>query len=79
MIANFVLVMTVISKQGHEPSVTEATENTEQIATTGLKVKEADFYDPFAQWLKNDLDEVTKVASLGGAGLKSKWGLQTWW
>lgn len=48
--------------------------NTEQIATTGFKVKECDFYEPFAQWLQNDLDEVTEVASLGGAGLKSKWG-----
>jgi hypothetical protein len=48
--------------------------STEQIAVTGIKVKESDFYEPFAQWLKNDLDEVTEVASLGGAGLKSKWG-----
>jgi hypothetical protein len=48
--------------------------STEQIATTGAKVKECDFYDPFSQWLKNDLDEVTVVRSLGGAGLKSKWG-----
>ena len=67
-------LFTPISKQGHETSIIEATEGTEQIATTGLKVKEPDFYEPFAQWLKNDLDEVTKVASLGGAGLKSKWG-----
>jgi len=49
-------------------------ESAEQIAPTGIKVKESDFYDPFAQWLKNDLDEVTEVATLGGAGLKSKWG-----
>lgn len=49
--------------------------STEQVApTTGVKVKELDFYEPFAEWLKNDLDEVTDVASLGGAGLKSKWG-----
>lgn len=47
---------------------------TEQVAPTGVKVKESDFYDAFADWLKNDLDEVTDVASLGGAGLKSKWG-----
>jgi hypothetical protein len=47
---------------------------TEQVAPTGVKVKETDFYKPFAQWLKNDLDEVTNVRSLGGAGLKSKWG-----
>ena len=48
--------------------------STEQIAQTGIKVKEADFYAPFAEWLRNDLDEVTEVAPLGGAGLKSKWG-----
>jgi hypothetical protein len=48
--------------------------NTEQVATTGIKTKESDFYQPFAEWLKNDLDEVTKVVALGGAGLKSKWG-----
>jgi hypothetical protein len=47
---------------------------TEQVATTGEKVKELDFYETFAEWLKNDLDEVTVVSSLGGAGLKSKWG-----
>jgi len=35
---------------------------------------EIDFYEPFAEWLKNDLDEVTVVSSLGGAGLKTKWG-----
>jgi hypothetical protein len=48
--------------------------STEQVAPTGQKVRESDFYEPFAEWLKNDLDEVTEVASLGGAGLKSKWG-----
>jgi len=47
--------------------------STEQVAPTGVKVKESDFYEPFAEWLKNDLDEVTEVASLGGAGLKPKW------
>ena len=46
----------------------------EQIAPTGVKVKESDFYEPFAEWLKNDLDEVTDVAPLGGASMKSKWG-----
>lgn len=35
---------------------------------------EADFYEPFADWLKNDLDEVTVAAELGGAGLHKKWG-----
>ncbi len=64
-------LFTPISKQGNEVMLAETTE---QIATSGEKVKESDFYEPFAQWLKNDLDEATKVAALGGAGLKSKWG-----
>lgn len=64
-------LFTPTAKSGNEaPTV----ESTEEIAETGVKVRESDFYEPFAEWLKNDLDEVTEVASLGGAGLKSKWG-----
>jgi hypothetical protein len=48
--------------------------NTEQIAPSGTKIRESDFYEPFADWLKNDLDEVTDVAPLGGASMKTKWG-----
>lgn len=48
--------------------------DTEQTAPSGAKVRESDFYEPFAEWLKNDLDEVTDVAPLGGAGMKTKWG-----
>ena len=41
----------------------------EQIApTTSVKV------EPFAERLKDDVDEVTEVASLGGGNLKSKLG-----
>lgn len=48
---------------------------TEQTAPSGTKIHEADFYEPFAQWLKNDdLDEVTDAAPLGGAPMKTKWG-----
>ena len=46
----------------------------EQVPVTTPKVKEEDFYRPFAEYLKNDLDEVTTVASLGGSVLKTKWG-----
>jgi hypothetical protein len=35
---------------------------------------EEDFYSPFADWLKSDLDEATVTITLGGAGLKKKWG-----
>lgn len=64
-------LFTPLGKSANEPPPLGATE---QVAPTGVKVKETDFYEPFAQWLKNDLDEVTNVRSLGGAGLKSKWG-----
>lgn len=36
--------------------------------------KEELFYGPFAEWLQKDLNEATIAASMGGAGLKSKWG-----
>ena len=32
------------------------------------------FYEPFAEFLKNDLGEATEAMPLGGAGLKTKWG-----
>ena len=38
------------------------------------KFKEEDFYEPFADYLKNDLDEVTTVSALGGCGLRGRWG-----
>jgi hypothetical protein len=64
-------LFTPLSKQGNDAI---GVESVEQTAPTGVKVKESDFYEPFAQWLKNDLDEVTEVVPLGGAGLKTKWG-----
>jgi len=36
--------------------------------------EEDDFYEPFAEWLKNDLDEATDAAALGGAAMGKKWG-----
>jgi hypothetical protein len=54
---------------GTKESDTVSAGSTEKIApTTGVKV------EPFAEWIKNDLDEVTELASLGVGGLKSKWG-----
>jgi hypothetical protein len=38
------------------------------------KYKEEDFYAPFAEWLKNDLDEATIAVPIGGAGFQKKWG-----
>jgi hypothetical protein len=36
--------------------------------------REEDFYGPFADWLTNELEEVTVAVPLGGAGLQKKWG-----
>jgi len=46
----------------------------EQTGARGTKINEADFYGGFAEWLRDDLGEVTVAKSLGGATLKSKWG-----
>jgi hypothetical protein len=43
-------------------------------AATKTKTAEKDFYEPFAEFLKNDLDEASECVPFGGAGLKSKWG-----
>lgn len=37
-------------------------------------VKEEDFYAPFADWLKNEIEDVTHAISLGGKTFKDKWG-----
>lgn len=36
--------------------------------------KEQDFYEPFANWLRDEMEEVTVAAPLGGSVLKEKWG-----
>lgn len=38
------------------------------------EVAEEQFYEPFADWLKNELEECTKVVSLGGNRFRDKWG-----
>lgn len=49
--------------------------STEEITSAaGVRIRETDFYELFAEWLKNDLEEVTEVAALGGGGLRGKWG-----
>jgi hypothetical protein len=69
-------VVTKPSRGLFKPAGAEEAEpdETEGTVATPVGAKESDFYAPFAQWLKNDLDEATTVVSLGGAGLKSKWG-----
>jgi hypothetical protein len=37
------------------------------------RVTEADFYEPFASYLKSELDEVTDAVSIGGSFAREKW------
>ena len=38
------------------------------------KIKEEDFYAPFADWLKIEIEDVTHAIPLGGNTFKDKWG-----
>lgn len=38
------------------------------------RVSEEDFYEAFAEWIKEELEECTKAISLGGNKFKDKWG-----
>lgn len=38
------------------------------------RLREADFYQPFADWLVGDLEEATKAEPIGGNGAGGKWG-----
>ena len=43
-------------------------------AVKEVAVKEEEFYEPFSDYLKNDLEDVTKAITLGGKRFKDKWG-----
>ena len=38
------------------------------------KYKEEDFYEPFADWLMNEIEECTKAIALGRNRFRDKWG-----
>jgi len=38
------------------------------------RVREEEFYEPFADWLVNETEECTKAISLGGNRFRDKWG-----
>jgi hypothetical protein len=50
-----------------EPAIVE-----EEIKEAALG--EDQFYQPFADWLKNELEECTKTITLGGNRFRDKWG-----
>lgn len=44
------------------------------LSVTISKIKEEDFYGPFADWLKNEIEDVTLAIPLGRNKFKDKWG-----
>lgn len=54
-------------------SIQNGTAQEPNVESSDKKLREEDFYESFAEWLKADIGEVTVAAPLGGAGLKAKW------
>ncbi len=49
-------------------------EQAKEIPPVKEKIVEKAFYEPFANWLVNELEECTKAITLGGNAFKDKWG-----
>jgi len=52
----------------------EVSEEERKLPPKSAKTKEEDFYEPFANWLVNELEECTKAIPLGGNRFRDKWG-----
>jgi hypothetical protein len=44
------------------------------VISKAKSIKEEDFYQPFAEWLVNELEECTNAIGLGGNIFRDKWG-----
>jgi hypothetical protein len=62
-----------LAKFKTESVPTQAEPLAEVVPEPGV-VRESDFYQPFADYLVNDLEECTKAIPLGGNRFGSKWG-----
>lgn len=58
----------------YKPPESEDIEPLPALNSSVCKVKEEDFYSPFADWLKNEIEDVTHAIPLGGNKFKDKWG-----
>lgn len=52
----------------------EGTPTLAQQVKVTTKIKEEDFYESFADWIVNELEECTKAIALGGNKFRDKWG-----
>ncbi len=51
-----------------------ASEEQAEVPPKGALISEEDFYQPFADYLKNELEECTKAIKLGGNRFRDRWG-----
>lgn len=52
----------------------ERDENGPCVPTPETKTREEDFYQPFSDWLKDEIEDVTQAIALGRNKFKDKWG-----
>lgn len=52
----------------------EPKEEAPQPTPAATKIREQNFYEPFAAWLVGELEEATKAVAIGGNGAGGKWG-----
>jgi hypothetical protein len=57
-----------------EPEEEVAADEQVAIKTPTATIREEDFYAPFAEWIKNELEEWTRTIPLGQNRFKDKWG-----
>jgi hypothetical protein len=53
---------------------TKYRDTTEPVSPVKEKIQENAFYEPFARWLINELEECTKAIPVGGNIFRDKWG-----
>lgn len=59
---------------GNEPSQTKNDKTQKTAKDTCNAIAEVAFYQPFGDWLRDELEEATGTMVLGGNVLKAKWG-----
>jgi hypothetical protein len=58
----------------HKPPESEIPDSAPVAPLPVNRVKEEDFYEPFANWLTNEIEDVTFAISLGRNKFRDKWG-----
>jgi hypothetical protein len=69
------LYVPLLSATSGDPATAVLTASTASVAPPAAPSRrEEEFYEPFAAFLQNDLDEANIAVAMGGAAFKDKWG-----